>query len=72
MGILIFIWSGVSSTGDGAWSEWTDEGCGVTCGEGVRSLTRTCTNPAPTFGGADCVGEGIMTESCNETPCPGQ
>ncbi|KAL5005950.1 hypothetical protein ScPMuIL_017108 [Solemya velum] len=56
--------------GDGAWSEWTDEGCGVTCGEGVRSLTRTCTNPAPTFGGADCVGEGIMTESCNETPCP--
>ncbi len=49
---------------DGGWSDWGE--CSVTCGGGIQ--TRTCTNPAPAFGGAEC--EGDDTQSCNIQECP--
>jgi len=55
---------------DGAWSdfgEWSE--CSVTCGEGVRERTRTCTNPAPAHGGLDCVGDNKEKETCSNQPC---
>ncbi len=50
---------------DGGWSQWG--ACSATmCGEsGVQ--TRTCTNPAPANGGADCVGS--PTQSCQAPAC---
>ncbi|XP_046331636.2 SCO-spondin-like [Haliotis rufescens] len=60
---------------DGNWTEWavTTGACSVPCGEGSRAITRTrtCTNPAPSNGGADCVGSDRedVTETCNST-CP--
>ncbi|KAI8484688.1 hypothetical protein Bbelb_376290 [Branchiostoma belcheri] len=62
---------------DGGWSEWVDGDCSVTCGEGEMTQTRTCTNPAPANGGAQCTrGDGTTglaedrTESCNQGACP--
>lgn len=49
---------------NGGWSEWSS--CSETCGGGVQ--TRTCTNPAPSGGGAGCTG--LSSQTCNTQPCP--
>ena len=50
------------------WSSYTS--CSKSCGGGVKTRTRTCTNPAPNFGGADCFD--VMNENvqCNTQQCP--
>ena len=56
---------------DGEWSDykaWSE--CTADCGGGTKTRTRTCTNPAPAYGGADCVGEATDSQSCNTHPCP--
>eukprot|EP00095_Tigriopus_kingsejongensis_P005230 maker-scaffold585_size130225-snap-gene-0.24 protein:Tk05230 transcript:maker-scaffold585_size130225-snap-gene-0.24-mRNA-1 annotation:"hypothetical protein BRAFLDRAFT_187131" len=38
---------------------------GPNCGnDGTRSLERSCDNPPPQFGGADCLGEDTIPELC--------
>lgn len=55
---------------DGGWSDWGDFGdCSVSCGDGVVTRNRTCTNPAPANGGADCAGLSEETQACNEGEC---
>ena len=57
---------------DGGYSDFGDwSACSVPCGEGTQTRTRTCTNPAPAHGGADCVGEASQTQTCKENDCPG-
>lgn len=56
---------------DGGWSEWSDwSTCSVECGGGTQTRTRTCTNPIPYCGGADCVGGNSETQNCNTQACP--
>nr|XP_034329828.1 SCO-spondin isoform X4 [Crassostrea gigas] len=55
---------------DGGWSPWSAWGkCSNTCGRGQETRTRTCTNPPPQNGGADCVGSGTESRDC--IGCPG-
>ena len=56
---------------DGKYTEWKESECSATCGGGVITKTRTCTNPAPQHGGKDCseLGPAEMTLSCNEQEC---
>ena len=49
---------------DGGWSDFS--ACSKTCGDDTQ--TRTCTNPAPAFGGEECVG--ASSKSCNLKACP--
>ena len=57
---------------DGGWTQWSSwSSCPKTCGVGSHTRTRTCTNPAPEGGGADCVGPANRTTSCNIILCPG-
>ena len=55
---------GFSKFGD--WSE-----CSAKCGGGTQRRSRTCTNPAPANGGADCKGNSFETRKCNTQACPG-
>ncbi|XP_063427238.1 uncharacterized protein LOC134710771 [Mytilus trossulus] len=56
---------------DGMWTQWSPwSACNVTCDGGLRHTQRTCTNPAPKFGGEECAGEYTMFDSCSEMACP--
>lgn len=52
---------------------WTDFGpfgeCSATCGGGMQERSRTCTNPPPSGGGAQCSGSAKETRACNTEPC---
>jgi|GEM_PF-6132901 len=50
---------------NGGWSDWSV--CSVSCGGGTQ--TRTCTNPAPVYGGNDC--QGSSSQGCNTHSCGG-
>lgn len=55
---------------NGGWSEWGEFGkCSVTCGDGKKKRSRTCTNPPPSDGGADCSGASKDAEACTNGPC---
>ena len=57
---------------DGDWSDWNEwSECSADCGGGTQTRSRTCSNPAPAHGGAECVGDAVETQSCNTDPCPG-
>ncbi|XP_031566331.1 uncharacterized protein LOC116301419 [Actinia tenebrosa] len=51
-----------------SWNSWTR--CPVTCGSGVQSRTRECTNPAPANGGRNCEGPSSETQICATNACP--
>ena len=56
---------------NGAWSGWTGwSGCDVTCGDGTIARDRKCDNPAPAYGGHDCLGDGHETQVCKLSECP--
>ncbi|XP_078600508.1 coadhesin-like [Branchiostoma floridae x Branchiostoma japonicum] len=56
---------------NGQWSPWTAWSlCDRTCGGGTETRTRTCDNPPPSNGGADCVGESTETGPCATNACP--
>merc|ERR1739848_610977 len=55
---------------DGGWTEYGDwSACSAECGGGTQTRTRTCTNPAPAHGGADCEGENEEIQECNTDHC---
>ncbi|XP_078577488.1 uncharacterized protein LOC144862665 [Branchiostoma floridae x Branchiostoma japonicum] len=63
--------TGVPCSVDGGWSDWGAwSDCSVTCGNGTETRERSCTNPAPANGGADCVGQAHETQDCHSgVPC---
>ena len=58
---------------DGMWSCWSSwSTCSATCGGGHYMRTRSCTNPAPAYGGDICLGLHTEEALCNTQPCPGK
>ncbi|WAR28602.1 HMCN1-like protein, partial [Mya arenaria] len=54
---------------DGAWGEWSENGCSATCGSGRSTKVRVCDNPAPSNGGNVCTGDTMIVESCIIREC---
>ncbi|KAG8133123.1 hypothetical protein E2320_010944, partial [Naja naja] len=56
---------------DGSWSCWSSwSKCSATCGSGHYMRTRSCTNPAPAYGGDICLGLHTEEALCNTEQCP--
>jgi len=52
---------------DGTWQSWSNWGaCSATCGPGLISRTRSCTQPLN--GGQNCPGTGVDTKMCPNNP----
>ena len=55
---------------DGGWSDFGDwSKCSVDCGDGVQTRSRSCNNPAPANGGAECQGQDTESRPCNMGDC---
>ena len=57
----------------GNFSKWSDFGpCSATCGEGIITRKRSCTNPPPDPGGDNCtrLGSSVDSRVCSLVPCP--
>jgi len=56
---------------DGGYSRWSEYSkCTASCGGGSMTKTRTCSNPPPASGGADCVGPAEESKPCGTVACP--
>ncbi|XP_060579783.1 SCO-spondin-like, partial [Ruditapes philippinarum] len=56
---------------NGGWTQWTAwDDCSVTCAGGTQTRSRSCTNPLPQYGGAQCSGSGSDSQQCNTENCP--
>ncbi|XP_053388217.1 uncharacterized protein LOC128551395 [Mercenaria mercenaria] len=54
----------------GGWSDWGPWGtCPETCGIGMMSRTRSCTNPVPDRFGDHCFGNSLENALCHSGPC---
>ncbi|KAJ7390494.1 hypothetical protein OS493_024526 [Desmophyllum pertusum] len=50
---------------DGGWSSWSSWGqCTGSCGTGLQTRKRTCTNPRPGYGGKKCMGPAEQHKTC--------
>lgn len=57
---------------DGGWSDFEDwSECSADCGDGVQTRSRSCNNPAPAHGGAECEGDNTESRSCYKGQCRG-
>ncbi|XP_053391091.1 semaphorin-5A-like, partial [Mercenaria mercenaria] len=55
---------------NGGWSTWTGwTSCSSSCGGGLRSHSRSCTNPWPSTLGKFCDGTPFEMELCNTKSC---
>jgi len=55
---------------NGQWSKWESwTRCSRTCGGGVQTRTRSCTNPPPSGGGSQCSGSSLTSRKCIRNYC---
>jgi hypothetical protein len=55
---------------NGGWSAWsTWSTCSVSCGDGFKTRSRSCTNPEPGINGKHCVGDNMQVVTCNKEDC---
>ena len=52
----------------GSWSAWGS--CTLTCASGTQQRSRSCSNPAPKYGGKSCSGTASQSQNCNTHNCP--
>ncbi|WAR26637.1 HMCN1-like protein [Mya arenaria] len=50
------------------WNEWST--CSHSCGNGTQTRSRTCTNPTPLYGGANCTEDSSEDQLCLLVNCP--
>ena len=67
---IIFFTCYIIAPINGHWNRWGSWGeCSVTCGKGVHTRTRLCTDPAPKNGGDNCLGDNTEQQECAKISC---
>ena len=57
---------------DGGWSSFGSySSCSASCGGGIKTRARSCTNPKSFGGGSACRGSNTQTVACNTNFCSG-
>ena len=56
---------------DCEWDAWQNGTCSESCGDGIRTNTRTKKVEAA-YGGEGCSGSSNVKELCNIAECPGK
>ena len=57
----------------GSWSKWNVWSlCTTSCGDGTQTRNRSCTDPSPRNGGANCTGVNDSSRNCKIKDCPGE
>lgn len=62
-------WTGCVGPGPAVNGGWTNWSAWSGCSNGYQTRTRTCTNPAPFNGGADCSGPAEESIQCDYNNC---
>jgi len=58
---------------DGGWSQWGEwSSCSTTCDYGVKTRSRSCTDPVPQQNGNPCNGSDEDSQQCILSYCPGK
>ena len=70
--IFLLIYFLLVNGGFSFWSAYSK--CSASCGPGKQQRTRSCTNPPPAHGGADCsrLGPSVQVQDCKMKVCPGE
>ena len=56
---------------DGGLTKWSEfNACSVTCGTGVQTRQRSCTNPSPKNNGKECTDALTEEKDCFNKHCP--
>ncbi|XP_061163025.1 A disintegrin and metalloproteinase with thrombospondin motifs adt-1-like [Saccostrea echinata] len=56
---------------DGGFSEWSSWAqCSKSCGTGMKTRSRSCTNPVPADNGRNCSGSSWENVNCTIADCP--
>lgn len=56
---------------DVAWSDWRQwSACSATCGDALKTRSRTCVDPEPLYCGNFCNGPSSEKQLCQLDPCP--
>ena len=55
----------------GGWSNRSVGNCSELYDSDLKNKTRSCSNPVPSCGGINCVGEIVETVECNTLSCKG-
>ena len=66
----IYVFDSNYNAVDCQWNDWTVGTCSVTCGDGMRTNTRT-EKVLAAYGGEECNGPSSIQENCNIQVCPG-
>ena len=67
----IFNFKSTYNADDCQWNDWTVGTCSETCGDGMRTNTRT-EKVSTAYGGEECNGPASIQETCNIQLCPGK
>ncbi|XP_045181648.2 uncharacterized protein LOC123540580 isoform X2 [Mercenaria mercenaria] len=69
--LIVFVAVPKEKEQDVGWSLWENWGsCTNSCGSGVRTRSRSCTNPSPSLTGRSCTGDYTDVSTCNRKACP--
>ena len=65
--LLSFVRLNLNFLVHGNWNVWVEGECSTKCGNGTKTRSRACNNPAPAHGGLHCSNANGLNQTLSET-----